>query len=50
MSNILIKDLNYIYRNNKTNSFFKNKIILITGAGGFLGSYFQIFFVIFIKS
>lgn len=49
MSNILIKDLNYIYRNNKTNLFFKNKIILITGAGGFLGSYFSNFFCYFHK-
>ena len=32
-------DLNYIYLNHKNKSYFKNKKILITGAGGFLGYY-----------
>ena len=49
MLNILVKDLNYIYENNKSNYFFKNKVILITGASGFLGSYFSNFFCYFHK-
>tara|TARA_B100000989_G_C19533096_1_gene471530 strand:+ start:20056 stop:21114 length:1059 start_codon:yes stop_codon:yes gene_type:complete len=50
MSDILIKDLNYIYKNNNSNSFFRNKIILITGASGFLGSYFSNYFSYFIHN
>lgn len=49
MSNILIEDLNYIYNNNKTNSFYKNKSILITGASGFLGSYLANYFCYFFQ-
>ena len=44
MSKILIDDFNYIYKNNNANNFFKNKKILITGASGFLGSYFSYYF------
>lgn len=44
MSKILIDDFNYIYKNNNANNFFKNKKILITGASGFLGSYFSNYF------
>ena len=44
MIEILIKDLNYIHKNSACNNFFKNKKILITGASGFLGSYFSTYF------
>ena len=39
MSNILLEDLEYIYKKNNANNFFQNKTVLITGAAGFLGSY-----------
>lgn len=44
MSEILINDFKYIYKNNNANNFLKNKKILITGASGFLGSYFSNYF------
>ena len=44
MNNIFLEDLKYIYKNNGTNNFYKNKIILITGASGFLGSYLANYF------
>ena len=51
MSDILIKDLNYIYKNNNSNSFFKDKIILITGASGFfLDLIFQYYFSYFVHN
>lgn len=49
MSQILINDLKYIYKNNNSNNFFKNKSILITGSSGFLGSYFSNYFSYYFK-
>ena len=49
MSNVLLSDLEYIFKNNTANNFFKNKKILITGAAGFLGTYLTNYFLYYIK-
>lgn len=46
--NIIVeKDLNYIFKNHKKKNYFKNKNILITGAGGFLGFYLSKYLIKF---
>ena len=47
MTYILINDLNYIYKNNRINFFFKNKIFLITEAVCFVVSFFSNFLCYF---
>ena len=36
---VIEDDLNFIYSNHRKKNYLKNKKILITGAGGFLGFY-----------
>ena len=40
-----LKDLQFIYLNHKKKNFFKNKKILITGAGGFIGYYLSLYLI-----
>ncbi len=49
-NNVLIEDMEYIGSNFENGSCFKDKTILITGCGGFLGFYFMNFFASCLES
>jgi len=48
-NDILVDDIEYIFKNINNKLFFRDKKILITGASGFIGFYLSTFFISYFK-